>query len=144
MASLHPRLAADTGELGETDLCWLRWMRDDRFPWLIVVPKRDGLREWHHLAMADQQRLLATVNHLAAELERVTGADKINLGALGNLVPQLHVHVIARFQGDDCWPGPVWGQGSPRPVETAPAWLEQLTLPDQRDPGTEQGGAPWN
>lgn len=130
MTSLHPRLAADTGELGETELCWLRWMRDGRFPWLVVVPKRDGLREWHQMPEREQHRLLATVNHLAAELERVTGADKINLGALGNLVPQLHVHVIARFQGDACWPGPVWGQGTPEPVSEAPAWLARLRLPE--------------
>ena len=130
MSELHPRLAADTGALGETPLCWLRWMRDGRFPWLIVVPKRERLREWHHLPVAEQSELLATVNHLAAELERVTGADKINLGALGNLVPQLHVHVIARFKGDDCWPGPVWGQGTPRPIEVAPAWLKNIRLPE--------------
>lgn len=129
MSELHPRLAADTGEWCETRLCWLRWMRDDRFPWLIAVPKREGLREWHHLPQAEQRELLATVNHLAAELERVTGADKINLGALGNLVPQLHVHVIARFEGDECWPGPVWGQGEPRPISEAPIWLADLRLP---------------
>lgn len=133
MSQLHPRLAADTGELGETRLCWLRWMRDGRFPWLVVVPKRDGLREWHHLPIAEQGELLITVNYLAAELERVTGADKINLGALGNLVPQLHVHVIARFQGDDCWPGPVWGQGTPRPVPTPPGWLAEIRLPKRPD-----------
>lgn len=130
MTELHARLAADTGELGETSLCWLRWMRDGRFPWLIVVPKRDGLREWHHLPVAEQQALLATVNHLAGELERVTGADKINIGALGNLVPQLHIHVIARYQDDPCWPGPVWGQGTPQPVDDPPAWLTKLRLPE--------------
>ncbi|MBL4570412.1 MAG: HIT domain-containing protein, partial [Alcanivorax sp.] len=97
MATLHPRLAADTRALGETDLCWLRWMNDQRFAWLIVVPKREGLREWHHLPMAEQQALLQQVNGLAAQLEQVTGADKINIGALGNLVPQLHIHIIARF-----------------------------------------------
>ena len=131
MTELHPRLAADTGALGETELCWLRWMRDARFPWLIVVPKRDGLREWHHLPAADQQRLLSTVNHLAGELESVTGADKINLGALGNLVPQLHVHIIARFRDDPCWPGPVWGQGEPVPVDGTPDWLARLALPEE-------------
>ncbi len=99
MATLHPRLAADTRALGETDLCWLRWMNDRRFAWLIVVPKRDGLREWHHLPLADQQALLQQVNGLAAELERVTGAAKIILGALGNWVPQLTVTFMARFEG---------------------------------------------
>lgn len=130
MGSLHPRLAADTGELGNTALCWLRWMRDGRFPWLVVVPKRDGLREWHHLPESEQHALLSTVNHLAAELERVSGADKINIGALGNLVPQLHIHIIARYRDDPCWPGPVWGQGTPQPVNTPPAWLAQLRLPE--------------
>ncbi|MBD3642904.1 MAG: HIT family protein [Alcanivorax sp.] len=132
MATLHPRLAADTRALGETELCWLRWMNDRRFPWLIVVPKRDGLREWHHLSLAEQQALLLQVNGLAAELERVTGADKINIGALGNLVPQLHIHIIARFEADACWPGPVWGQGLPEPwaEEERPVWLEALTLPE--------------
>ncbi|MCG8394807.1 MAG: HIT family protein [Pseudomonadales bacterium] len=128
MASLHPRLAADTRVLGETDLCWLRWMNDRRFPWLIVVPKRNGLREWHHLPVPEQQAVLEQVNTLAARLERVTGADKINIGALGNLVPQLHIHIIARFQDDPCWPGPVWGQGQPEPWEEGdtPDWLGKL------------------
>ena len=130
MATLHPRLAADTRDLGETDLCWLRWMNDRRFAWLIVVPKRDGLREWHHLPSTEQQLLLQQVNGLAAELERVTGADKINIGALGNMVPQLHIHIIARFEGDPCWPGPVWGQGQPEPWAEgeAPQWLQGLTI----------------
>lgn len=130
MPQLHPRLAADTGALGETPLCWLRWMRDARFPWLVVVPKRDGLQEWHHLPPSEQRELLDTVNQLAAELERVTGADKINLGALGNLVPQLHIHVIARFRGDACWPGPVWGQGAPQVPDAVPEWLGQIHLPE--------------
>lgn len=119
MATLHPRLAADTRSLGETDLCWLRWMNDRRFPWLIVVPKRDGLREWHHLPMADQQALLQQVNGLAAELERVTRADKINIGALGNLVPQLHIHIIARFEGTPAGLARSGGRGSPSPGQRA-------------------------
>lgn len=130
MATLHPRLAADTRALAETDLCWLRWMNDQRFAWLIVVPKRDGLREWHHLPVDEQVQLLTQVNALAGQLETITGADKINIGALGNMVPQLHIHVIARFEGDPCWPGPVWGQGQPQPwpEDAQPDWLGQLDL----------------
>ncbi|WP_290518426.1 HIT family protein [Alcanivorax sp.] len=130
MASLHPRLAADARALGETELCWLRWMNDQRFAWIIVVPKRDGLREWHHLPVDEQQALLAQVNALAGQLEQVTGADKINIGALGNMVPQLHVHIIARFADDPCWPGPVWGQGQPEPWpdDQEPDWIAQLGL----------------
>ena len=130
MPSLHPRLAADTRALGETGLCWMRWMNDQRFAWLIIVPKRDGLREWHHLPTDEQRQLLTQVNALAGQLETVTGADKINIGALGNMVPQLHIHVIARFEGDPCWPGPVWGQGQPEPWAEGeqPGWLDKLDL----------------
>ncbi|EKF74472.1 hypothetical protein A11A3_08625 [Alcanivorax hongdengensis A-11-3] len=130
MTSLHPRLAQDTRPVAETDLCWVRYMNDQRFAWLVVVPKREGLREWHHLPVAEQQALLALVNDLAGQLERLTGADKMNLGALGNMVPQLHIHIIARFEGDPCWPGPVWGQGQPEPwaEDEAPAWLTPLTV----------------
>ena len=130
MPSLHARLAADTRALGETDLCWLRWMSDQRFAWLIIVPKRDGLREWHHLPDSEQVVLLKQVNALANQLESITGADKINIGALGNMVPQLHIHVIARFEGDPCWPGPVWGQGQPQPWpdNEQPDWINQLDL----------------
>ncbi|MDX1803058.1 MAG: HIT family protein [Alcanivorax sp.] len=131
MTTLHPRLAQDTRPLAETEMCWIRYMNDQRFAWLVVVPKREGLREWHHLPAAEQQALLTLVNAMAGQLEQVTGADKINLGALGNLVPQLHVHIIARFQDDPCWPGPVWGQGSPEPWPDgeAPQWLARLTVP---------------
>tara|TARA_R100000750_G_scaffold15230_3_gene10016 strand:- start:327 stop:662 length:336 start_codon:yes stop_codon:yes gene_type:complete len=106
-------------------------MNDQRFAWIIVVPKRDGLREWHHLPEDEQQALLAQVNALAGQLEQVTGADKINIGALGNMVPQLHIHIIARFEGDACWPGPVWGQGQPEPWvgDQVPDWIARLTLP---------------
>ena len=105
-------------------------MNDQRFAWLIVVPKRDGLREWHHLPAEEQVSLLQQVNGLATELERVTGADKINVGALGNMVPQLHIHIIARFEGDPCWPGPVWGQGAPVPWPDGqcPDWLAGLDV----------------
>ena len=122
---LHPRLLADTGALGEDGLCWIRWMNDQRFPWLIVVPRVADVSEWHDLSSDQQHALLDLVNQCAARLKQVTGAHKINVGALGNLVPQLHVHVIARNPGDECWPGPVWGQGQPRPWPEGqqPDWL---------------------
>lgn len=128
MNTLHSRLVADTRALAETDFAWLRYMNDQRFAWLIIVPKQADLREWFELEEADQQRLLRLVNGLSRELQQATNADKMNLGALGNLVPQLHLHVIARHQDDACWPGPVWGQGEPQPYadEQAPEWLPQL------------------
>lgn len=89
MFQLHPRLAADTLPLGRLDLCEARLMNDSRFPWVILVPRREGITELHQLGKADQAQLLAESARVAAQLLAL-GAEKINLGALGNLVPQLH------------------------------------------------------
>jgi diadenosine tetraphosphate (Ap4A) HIT family hydrolase len=110
--SLHERLAADTAPVLELTLCSLRLMKDARFPWAILVPRRPGIREIHQLTQADQRQLLAEITKVSAAMERDWGADKMNVAALGNMVPQLHIHVIARFEGDAAWPGPVWGAGS--------------------------------
>ncbi|MEY1663124.1 HIT family protein [Isoalcanivorax beigongshangi] len=127
-ALLHPRLEADTHAIGETSDMWLRWMDDQRFPWVIVVPKQHGVTEWYELPIESQHALLDMANRCGLYLKGLTGADKINIGALGNLVPQLHIHVIARRQDDACWPGPVWGQGEPQPYPTGqlPPWLPGL------------------
>jgi diadenosine tetraphosphate (Ap4A) HIT family hydrolase len=93
-------------------LCQLRLMNDARFPWLLLVPRRDGLRELFDLPAFDQAQVLIDLNRAAAALQAVATPDKLNIGALGNIVPQLHIHLIARFVGDPAWPGPVWGQGS--------------------------------
>jgi len=108
---LHPRLAQDTLAFAELDLCTVRLMNDSRFPWLILVPRRAGAREFHQLAVAERSVLMEEIAHVSAALERATGAVKINVGALGNIVAQLHVHVVARFESDAAWPGPVWGSG---------------------------------
>lgn len=125
---LHPRLAADTHAIGETSDYWLRWMNDRRFPWVVIVPRKADVREWHELEEAAQQDLLTMVNRCSLHLQRLTSAEKMNIGALGNMVPQLHVHIIARHEGDACWPGPVWGQGSAEPWSEGqqPAWLPAL------------------
>lgn len=106
---LDPRLAADTTVVGEFPLCRVLLAREDLGPWLILVPRRAGLREIHHLDEIDQLALLRESSATAAMLESEFAAEKINIGALGNLVPQLHVHHIARFSTDPAWPGPVWG-----------------------------------
>ena len=128
MPELHARLAADTRALGETPDCWIRWMNDQRFPWLVLVPKRDDVREWYELESSAQHDLLDLVNRCVMHLQALTGAEKMNIGALGNLVPQLHVHIIARHAQDPCWPGPVWGQGQPEPWEEGeePQWLSAM------------------
>jgi len=121
---LHPRLAADTLAVGRLPLCRLQLMNDARYPWLILVPERAGLREIHQLPPAERAQLIEEISACSQALEAVSRADKINVGALGNLVPQLHVHVIARRTGDAAWPGPVWGQGAAEPWdETARSTL---------------------
>lgn len=128
MTELHPRLAADTLALAEDDFVWVRYMNDARFPWLVIVPKAHDLREWFELETSSQQRLLTLVNHLSKELQLLTHADKMNLGALGNLVPQLHIHLIARHHDDACWPSPVWGQGKAQAytANATPSWVTAL------------------
>lgn len=126
-AMLHPVLEADTGAIGETAEYWLRWMDDRRFPWVIIVPKEPDIREWHELSHEAQHALLDMVNRCSQQLQMLTGAEKMNIGALGNMVPQLHVHVIGRSSDDPCWPGPVWGQGTRQPWgEEQPPWLAAL------------------
>ena len=112
---LDPRLAADTVPLLELPLSSARLMNDARFPWIVLVPRREGAREIHELPWADQRRLLRETGAAARALVAAASPDKINVGALGNVVAQLHVHVVARFRGDAAWPGPVWGSGAAKP-----------------------------
>ena len=100
MSELHPALARDTVALGATSLSRVRWMNERRFPWLMLIPKYKEIREWHHLPVAEQHQLLDEMTILSRALERAASADKINVGALGNRVPQLHLHVIARHEHD--------------------------------------------
>jgi diadenosine tetraphosphate (Ap4A) HIT family hydrolase len=122
--ALDGRLAADTRHVASLPLCEVLLMNDARFPWLILVPRQVGLVEIADLPEADQARLWGEVNRAAAALRRVAPCDKLNLGALGNIVRQLHVHVVARREGDAAWPGPVWGSGPAQPY--ADAALDEL------------------
>jgi diadenosine tetraphosphate (Ap4A) HIT family hydrolase len=114
---LDGRIARDSDLIATLDLCQLRIQNDSRWPWLVMVPQRADMTEIFELPEADQALLSAEVNHVAAVLKEITGATKINVGALGNIVRQLHVHVIARFEGDANWPGPIWGYGSAEPYD---------------------------
>lgn len=107
--ALHPRLAADTFAVGDLELCRVLLMNDARYPWLILVPRRDGLREIHELGTADRAMLMDESCRVAEVMQAQFAPDKLNIGVLGNIVPQLHMHHIARFTGDPAWPGPVWG-----------------------------------
>ena len=126
--ALDPRLAADTDPVGELPLCRVLLMNDARFRWLILVPRRAALAEIADLPADDRARLLEEAVQ-AGEALRATGeVDKLNIGALGNMVRQLHVHVVARRIGDAAWPGPVWGSGAalPRTPEERLALLAAL------------------
>ena len=113
--TLHERLAADTWTIKDLAVCRVLLMNDKRYPWLVLVPRRAGLKDFHDVAEADKATFLAEVDHASIVLKELTGAHKINVAAIGNMVPQLHVHVIARFETDAVWPKPVWGLGEAEP-----------------------------
>lgn len=110
MADIHSQLLADCSCLGRYDLCHLLLMNDAHYPWFILVPDRDGASEIIDLAEADRQQLLRESCDLAQSLKAAYKPDKLNIAALGNIVPQLHVHHIVRYRQDAAWPAPVWGQ----------------------------------
>ncbi|MGF9693878.1 HIT family protein [Rhizobium sp. 0TCS1.26] len=109
---LDARLARDSDLVTVLGLCQLRILHDSRWPWLMLVPQRAGKTEVFELQPLDQALLTFETNLVAEALKKVTNARKINIGALGNVVSQLHVHVVARNEGDPNWPGPIWGHGS--------------------------------
>ncbi len=107
--ALHPQLEQDTSLLGEFPLCRVLLNKDDSVPWIILVPMVDGIRELHQLSTEKQQQLLIESQMISKALEKLFLPDKLNLGTLGNLVPQLHIHHVVRFISDIAWPGPIWG-----------------------------------
>lgn len=127
--TLHPRLAADCLALGELPLCRLLLMNDAQYPWCILVPRRDGIREIYELGETDQSALLHESSMLGRALMRAFDGTKLNVAALGNVVPQLHLHHIVRYQNDPAWPAPIWGRHPPRPYDDAQrrTFVERLT-----------------
>ena len=116
---LHPRLAADTAFIGDWPLSQILLMNDSRFPWLILVPRHANLTELFDLDREGQSLLIGEIAEASRRLKIWAKADKINVAALGNQVPQLHVHVIARKIGDSTWPNPPWGAGKTVPYDNA-------------------------
>lgn len=108
---LDARLAADTVFVADWQLCRVLLMDDAQFPWLVLVPRRQGLAELDDLAERERTRLMREILRAMKVLRGVVECDKLNVGALGNIVRQLHVHVVARRENDAAWPGPVWGHG---------------------------------
>lgn len=119
--ALDPRLAGDTVPLGDLALCRLLLMNDETYPWLVLVPRRAGLVELIDLPADDRHRLMDEIALVSEALKAVTRPTKLNVAALGNMVRQLHVHVIARFEGDAAWAGPVWGKVPGKPYSESSA-----------------------
>lgn len=113
MFQLHERLAADTHHLGYSRLCEILLMNDSTWPWIILVPAVPDIREIYQLDHKQQVRLLEESSTLSQGMMELFSGDKMNVAALGNMVPQLHLHHIVRFEGDPAWPGPVWGKQPP-------------------------------
>ena len=106
--SLHSRLKEDTIDIGDLPLCKVLVIKDANYPWLLLVPRREAV-EIIDLDEVEQAQLMTEVSRVARALKDITKCDKLNIAALGNVVPQLHVHVIARRTSDPAWPRPVWG-----------------------------------
>lgn len=117
MFTLHERLEADTVFVTDWPLCRVLLLNDANYPWLVLVPRRDGVSEVHELDQDDRQTLMEEMATAAHRLQNHLKARKMNVAALGNIVPQLHVHVVARYQDDAAWPRPIWGVVPPKPYE---------------------------
>ena len=120
---LHPQLAADTFLVGNLPLSRVLLMNESRYPWLILVPERAEISEIHQLAATDRAQLWEESDLVSRQLMQLFKADKLNIAALGNVVPQLHLHHIARFKTDAAWPAPVWGKFKPEPYAQDAALL---------------------
>ncbi len=112
---LHPRLEQDCVEIGQFKLSRLLLMNDSQYPWCILVPERKGITEVYQLQEVDRQLLQQESCFLSEKLVEIYNADKMNIAAIGNLVPQLHIHHIVRYRTDKAWPAPVWGKFDANP-----------------------------
>ncbi len=123
---LHPRLKQDCIAIGRFELCRLLMMNDSQYPWFILVPERTDLQEIYQLSKAERELLTEESSYLAENMAVLYKADKMNIAAIGNRVPQLHIHHIVRYQTDIAWPAPVWGKFAAEPY-TAQQIAENLT-----------------
>ncbi|MCI5047749.1 MAG: HIT domain-containing protein [Aquisalinus sp.] len=126
---LDPQIEADTIEIGALGLCRVRLMNDSRFPWLVLVPQRPEVTEIFDLSEEDRDLCFKEITLVSRALKQQTGCDKINIAAFGNMVAQLHIHIIARFRDDPAWPGSAIGLagGAPYSDDAARAIVEKLS-----------------
>jgi diadenosine tetraphosphate (Ap4A) HIT family hydrolase len=124
---LHPQLARDSVMVGESSLSQVRAMNDANYPWIVLVPRHTGAVEIIDLTGEQQAELMDEIALLSQVLKDITVCDKLNIAAIGNVVPQLHVHIVARRRGDAAWPRPVWGE-TPRAYAPADlgAFIERI------------------
>lgn len=108
---IDPRLEGDSFEVAQLDLCQVRLHKNASFPWLILIPNRSDVTEIIDLNPSDQSLLMSEIDKASRILKALTAPHKINVASLGNVVPQLHIHVVARFTTDALWPDPIWGRG---------------------------------
>ena len=128
---LDPRLKADTAPVCDLALCRVLLMNDSRYPWLILVPQRDSIAEIHELAPGEATLLMREIMQATRAMRRFAGVEKVNVGALGNIVRQLHIHIVGRRAGDFAWPGPVWGAGAPSAYDPAELKARLVGFADQ-------------
>lgn len=115
MFTLHPQLQADTTLIKKLEVSQVLLARDSRYPWVILVPEVENAVELHLLETGTYRTVSDEIRFVADRLYQHFQPQKINIGALGNMVPQLHIHIVARWQTDEAWPGPIWGVGEAKP-----------------------------
>lgn len=117
--TVHPKLAADSINLGSFRLCEVLLMNDSRFPWIVLIPRIPNLQDFHEIPTQHQDALFQEIEQASTAIQRLWSIDKMNVAALGNQVSQLHIHVIGRRTTDEAWPNSVWGAGTPCPYSPA-------------------------
>lgn len=137
--TLNARIAADTVPVGDLPLCRILLAKDANYPWLMLVPRRSGIFELMDYGADDRRTLSAEIDAAARALKAITGCDKINIAALGNVVPDVHIHVIGRRHSDPAWPKPVWG--AVPAIDYEPAACDRLIKTLQDALGTIQASA---
>lgn len=128
---IHPRLEADTILIKDLELCELRLLKDGDLDWFVLIPKREGVEEWTDLNMVEQHQLNLEINLCVGLLkENLPNMTKVNIGALGNIVRQFHLHIIARYEVDRAWPNAIWGTKMKNEFlpERAQFWMDKLNL----------------
>jgi diadenosine tetraphosphate (Ap4A) HIT family hydrolase len=125
---IDKRILKDSVFLKRLDLCELRLLKDGDCSWFVLVPLRENVVEWIDLSAADQRLLTTEIDFVCQTLKRFDKPDKINIGALGNMVPQLHIHIIARYKGDRAWPGAIWNTKSKKSYQDymSDIWIKRF------------------